>query len=184
MLTIIGGISRSGKSIAAAKFLQATHIPYIPLDSIVMGFTNGIPEYGVNDKQFPSEIAKGMWRFVRPMLENLIYVGKDFAVEGEAILPEHVKELAGRFPGKIKACFIGYCDAGVEQKVSEIKDHSYGKSDWLANEPDETIRRHVVDMIEYSKVIRDHCAEYRLRYFDTSRDFNRIIEEAVQYLVP
>jgi hypothetical protein len=100
VLYLIGGTSRSGKSLITRKLLKEKGIPYFPLDSVVMGFTHGIPEYGVHDKLFPEEIAKRMWPFVKAMCEYLIYVGKDYAVEGEALLPVNVSELMAQHGNK------------------------------------------------------------------------------------
>src|SRR5438067_1980290 len=117
MLYLIGGTSRSGKSLMTQKLLSEKGIPYLPLDSAVMGFTNGIPEYGVHDKLFPDEIAKRLWPFVKALCEDLIYVGKDYAVEGEALLPVNASELIARHTGQVKACFMGYCEIDKDQKL-------------------------------------------------------------------
>ena len=35
------------------------------VDAIMMGFTNGIPEYGIQDRLWPDEIAKN-GHFIKP----------------------------------------------------------------------------------------------------------------------
>jgi hypothetical protein len=67
MLYLIGGTSRSGKSIISRKLLTEKGIPYFPLDSVVMGFTNGMPELGIHDKLFPGEIARRTRKFVKAL---------------------------------------------------------------------------------------------------------------------
>ncbi|NHF57860.1 hypothetical protein FK220_000805 [Flavobacteriaceae bacterium TP-CH-4] len=57
MLYIISGSSRSGKTLMAKKILAEKGVSYLLLDWLVMGFTNGIPEYGIHDRLFPDEIA-------------------------------------------------------------------------------------------------------------------------------
>ena len=42
MLYILSGTSRSGKTMVAREFLKKTGIPYMSVDAIMMGFTNGI----------------------------------------------------------------------------------------------------------------------------------------------
>ena len=58
MLYILSGTSRSGKTTVARRFLTRTGIPYMSVDAIMMGFTNGIPEYGIHDRLWPNEIAE------------------------------------------------------------------------------------------------------------------------------
>lgn len=183
MLYLISGTSRSGKSIVSRRLLKEKGIPYMPLDSIVMGFTQGVPEYGVHDKLFPDEIARRMWRFVKPVCENLMFVGQDYTVEGEAFLPANIRELSDQQGGQIRTCFLGYCDMDVQRKVREIKTHSEGSNDWLVKESDDYIRDHVTNMLGYSKYIREECRIHRIAYFDVSRDFNGAMDEAVRYLL-
>ena len=87
MIYIISGTSRSGKSIIAQKFMQKRGIPYLSLDWLVMGFTNGIPEYGIHDKLWPDEIAERLWDYLKAMLESIIWSESDIVIEGEALLP-------------------------------------------------------------------------------------------------
>lgn len=182
MLYIISGASRSGKTIMAKKILAEKGISYLSLDWLVMGFTNGMPEYGIHDKLFPHEIAERAWSFFKAMLESMIYVEADCVVEGEAILPGLIVELREKYPDKLKICFIGYTEVSVEEKVKYIKNNSSGKNDWLTVNSDDYIMDHVNNMIAHSKNIKNSCQENNIKYFDTSKDFLSVIEEAIGYL--
>jgi len=172
MLYIISGTSRSGKTMISNKILDSKKISFLSLDWLVMGFTNGIPEYGISDKLFPDEIAKKMWNFTKSICENIIWLGIDYVIEGEA-----------KYPDKVRICFVGYTDINVNEKVSDIKAFSMGESDWLSNEPHAYIRSHINNMVIYSKMIRNECEKYRIKYFDTSNDFIRTIDIAFDYLI-
>ena len=183
MLYIISGSSRSGKTIMAKRILAKKGISYLSLDWLVMGFTNGIPEYGIHDKLFPNEIAKRSWSFLKAMLESMLYVEADCIIEGEAILPELIIELLDKYPNKLRICFVGYSYVTVENKVNDIKKNSLGKSDWLIDKSDKYIIDHVNNMIAHSKEIEKSCKENNMRYFDTSRNFEGEIENAIAYLL-
>jgi hypothetical protein len=183
MLYIISGSSRSGKTITAKKILAERGISYLSLDWLVMGFTNGIPEYGIHDKLFPDEIAKRSWSFLKAMLESMIYVEADCVIEGEALLPELIVELREKYPGKLRICFVGYTDVSVDEKVKEIKKYSCGKNDWLIEKSDEYIMDHVQNMIAHSIMIKKSCKENNMRYVDTSKDFMDVIEGTIEYLL-
>ena len=159
------------------RLLEEKGIPYLPLDAIVMGFANGMPECGIHDKLFPNEIARRMWEFVKALCENLIYLGKDYVVEGEAILPENAKDLLRAHENNMKACFLGYCETTPEQKVREIKTHKLDLDDWLLKESDAYISDHVANMIEHSKFLREECKTHAIPYFDVSQDFNPAINK-------
>ena len=72
--------------------MQQINIPYLSLDWLVMGFTNGIPEYGIHDKLWPDEIAEKMWDYLEAMLESMIWSGADVIIEGEDILPAMINK--------------------------------------------------------------------------------------------
>jgi len=183
MLYLISGASRSGKTIVAEKIFREHKIPYMSLDWLVMGFTNGIPEYGLHDKLFPDEIAQRLWSFLNAICESMVWSGIDYVIEGEAILPELIHGFLEQHPGKARICFLGYTDIDIGQKVKQIQEHSSGETDWLTEEPDEYIRQHVENMVNHSRLIKEDCEKTDLQYFDTSENFLAALEAATGYLI-
>ena len=183
MLFLVGGTSRSGKTLIARKILVDKRIPYLSLDWLMMGFNDGIPEYGIHHLLWPNEIAEKMAPFLLGMIDCMLVDGIDYVIEGEAILPQLAADLIEKNPGKVRAVFLGYTEINVEDKVGLVKKHGHGENDWLASQSDEYIRDHVRNMITYSKMIKDGCAKHGLPYFDTSEDFLGAIEAATGLLV-
>ncbi len=183
MLYIVSGASRTGKTIIAKKIMQRKKIPYISLDWIVMGFTNGLPEYGIHDKLWPDEIAEKLWCFLKAMLESMVWLKEEYIIEGEAMTPSLIKELLDKHPDNIRICFVGYTEVTIKEKVNSVKLHSAGKRDWLLKESEEYICNHIENMVTYSKRIREACVQHDIRYFDTSTKFIPVIEEATKYLL-
>lgn len=183
MLYLISGTSRSGKTIMARTLLAEHGLPYLSLDWLMMGFNDGIPEYGIHHLLWPHEIARKMWPFLSGMTANMIFDGMDYVIEGEAMLPELIAELVEKHPGKVKGVFVGYTDISVKDKVALVKKYSDGEDDWLTKESDNYIEDHIANMVGYSKTIKQECAKHSLPFFDTSRDFSAAIEAAAEYLV-
>ncbi len=183
MLYVISGSSRAGKTLMAKKLLSKKGLSFLSLDWLVMGFTNGIPEYGIHDKLFPDEIARRAWGFLRAMMESMIHVEEDCVIEGEALLPELIVELRDKFPDKLKICFLGYTDINPESKFKDIKEYGGEPNDWLSDKPDEYILDHVHNMIAHSKQIAASCKENGLQYFDTSKDFKGTLQKALAFLL-
>lgn len=183
MLYIVSGASRAGKSLIAERMLRQKGIPYMSLDWLVMGFTDGLPQYGLHDNLMPDEIAEKLWTFVRPICANMLWSGIDYVLEGEAILPHLVRELIDENPGKVEICFVGFTDIDIERKVLDVRQFSVGKGDWLIQEDDDYIRRHLKNMVRHSEMIKGGCEQYDLPYFDTSRDFLTTVEQATEYLL-
>jgi len=183
MIYIITGTSRSGKTLIAKKMMKQCEIPYMSLDWLVMGFTNGIPEYGIHDKLWPNEIAEKFWNFLKAMCENMIWTETNYIIEGEAVLPELIVELMKKYPDSVRVCFVGYSNVNIHEKVKDVYDYSQGENDWLTNEPKEYVESHISNMIDYSKGIEKACRKYGLRYFDTSKNFNQVLDDVIKYLL-
>ena len=166
-----------------AKRLAARKgIPYLSLDWIMMGFTNGIPEYGIHDKLFPDDIAQRLWSFLKAMLESMIGVETDCVIEGEAVLPKLIIELHREYPDHLRICFLGFTDVNVEEKLKEIRKFSNEKNDWLKDESDAYIKDHIKNMMAHSIMIKDSCEKYDLKYLDTSERFMDTLDDALVYM--
>ena len=183
MLYLVSGTSRSGKTLIARKILASKQIPYLSLDWLMMGFNEGIPEYGIHHLLWPNEIAEKMAPFLRGMIDSMLVDGMDYVIEGEAMLPQWVAELVEEYPDKIRAVFVGYTNIPVNDKVALVKKHSGGETDWLTCKSDEYIRDHIENMVGYSKMIQRECEVHGLPYFDTTDDFLRAIDDATSFLL-
>lgn len=183
MLYVISGSSRAGKTLIATELLKKRGLTYLSLDWLVMGFTNGMPEYGIHDKLMPDEIARRSWSFLRAMMESMIHVEADCVIEGEALLPELIAELKEKYPDKLRICFIGFTDVDPKMKFKDIKKYSLEQNDWLSDKSDEYILDHVQNMIGHSKKIAKACKQNDLEYFDTSKDFMGTLQKAIAFLL-
>ena len=183
MLFLVSGTSRSGKTLIAKRLLADKQIPYLSLDWLMMGFNDGIPEYGLHHLLWPNEIAEKMRPFLLGMVDSMLTDGIDYVIEGEAMLPHLVADLVEKNPDKIRAVFVGYTEINVEDKVALVREHSDGENDWLTGQSDEYVRDHIKNMIAYSKTIKKGCEKHGLPYFDTSEDFLGAIEAATDFLV-
>ena len=183
MLFLVSGASRSGKTQIARKILADKQIPYLSLDWLMMGFNDGIPEYGICHLLWPDEIARKMTPFLQGMIDCMLVDGMDYVIEGEAMLPRLIADLIEQRPDKVKAAFMGYTEIDVEDKVALVKKYSDGENDWLTDESDEYIRDHIGNMIGYSRTIKKECEKHGLPYFDTSEDFQGATEAATEFLV-
>ncbi len=183
MLYIVSGASRAGKTIIAKRISKQRGISYFSIDWLIMGFTNGIPEYGVHDMLMPDEIAKKSWSFLKAMLISMLQSKVDYIIEGEAILPELIIELTEKYPNKFKVCFLGFTDVDIDKKVNEIKNYSKEQKDWLSDKSDEYITDHVNNMISHSIKIGISCKAHNLTYFDTSKNFTKATQDAINYLL-
>ena len=149
----------------------------------MMGFNDGIPEYGIHHLLWPNEIAQKMWPFLQSMIDSMLVDGIDYLIEGEAVLPQLVADLVEKCPDRVRVVFIGYTEIDVNDKIALVRKHADAKNDWLMDNSDEYIRDHIENMIAYSKMIKTGCEKHGLPYFDTSEDFPAAIAAATELLI-
>lgn len=181
MIYIISGASRSGKTKIGTQLMKELNIPHIEIDNIMMSFFIGMPETTIHPEDWPHITAGKMKPFLEAYIKTSIEANKSLILEGEQFTPEHVKELLVNYKNSIKACFLGFTEISVEDKVSNIKTYAEA-NDWLMTFEEWYIDEHVNNMIEYSKKIKSECETIQVKYVDTSVDFTKKIEQALAYL--
>lgn len=181
MIYILGGASRSGKTLLARRAVTERGIPYFPLDALFGGLANGAPQLGVAYDSSFIERAEKMWPVVKPAFGFFFHEEEDFLIEGDTILPSQVHELISEGED-MACCFLGYTELTKEEKLELVRAHHQGSSDWTKGISDEEMLKHIDDMIVFSKYLRDECAKYDIKYFDISHDFEAPREQAFSYL--
>ena len=78
MLYIVGGPSRSGKSIIADRFLKSSQVPYISLDLLMMGLYKGLADFGVDPEAHPAAVAAKIWPVVRSVSVTILEDGLEY----------------------------------------------------------------------------------------------------------
>ena len=181
MLYVIGGASRSGKTLLARRVVDEKRIPYFPLDALFGALANGAPELGVAYKDSLIERPAKMWPISKPLFNVFLEEEGDYVIEGDSILPSQLKELMAA--GKpVRGCFLGYTELSAEEKLALVRTHHQGDIDWTRGIPDEDMRGLVTEMIAFSKYLEAECAQHGIRYFDISHDFEGVRDQAFEYL--
>lgn len=183
MLYIIGGVSRSGKSLLAHKILNENHIPFFPLDGLVGMLTHSAPEHGVKHQNDFIDKSEKTWKFSKELFTYLFKTQESYVVEGDCILPKQVHELQTKYPEKIKCCFMGYPLLTAQEKLQLIRTFHLGERDWTRKHDDEAMLEMLESMISYSKHLKDECEKYTIPFFDVSEDFQNAQMEAYGYLI-
>jgi hypothetical protein len=191
MILILGGPSRSGKTMLSRRLLKECGIPYFCLDVMVMGLTLGIPDLHIEPEAPYIPKAEKLWPFVKVMCETILDSQMDvqvsspaepYCLEGDLFLPKHAGELQQAFPGWVKSCFLGYADVDPFDKLTQIRSIGGGMNDWLKNFPDDYVLSLIKESIEFSIYLRDECRRLEIPYYDVSSDFMMGVNQAFQHL--
>jgi hypothetical protein len=183
MLYIIGGASRSGKTLLSKKIYDTKHIPYMPLDVLVGALNHAAPELGIHHNTPFLEKGMKSWKFTQYLIGHLFYMEDQYLVEGDCLLPEHAYQIAEEYNGNVKICFLGCAHVTPEEKLRQIRQYHAGDRDWTNKESDETLMWVIERIIDYSKFLEKECTKYKIRFFDVSHHFKEVHAEAYDWLM-
>ena len=183
MLYLVGGCSRSGKSLLAERMRMRHGIPWFPLDALKMGLYLGAPSLGVDPEDDDLETADRMWPFVKGVLEHLIFDGRDYLVEGDNLRPQTVARFIEEAESPVRACFLGYPQADIETKAAQVSQFAGPPNDWLHRTGPDNVRRYLEISRSLSRVLRDDCNRHGIPFVDTGDDFDRSIASAELVLI-
>jgi hypothetical protein len=183
MLYFVGGASRAGKSSLARKLLMQHYIPYFSVDMLMMGFVQGMPEFRL-DPDAPEVVrAEQLWPLLKQIAVSILeeeHTHPTYLLEGDELLPRHVSELAQGYPGKVRACFMGYTNISPEEKLQAVRRR---EADWMQSYTDEQVLAFLAGAVDFSHYLRQECTTYSLPYIDASADMCQAIETACNSLL-
>ncbi|HUO12532.1 MAG TPA: hypothetical protein VMU37_07225 [Caulobacteraceae bacterium] len=182
MLYLVGGASRAGKSSLAERMRIRHGVPWFPLDALKMSLFRGAPQLGVHPEHDDLETADLMWPFVRALLENLIFDGRDYLVEGVNLRPDTIATFRLEADTPVAALFLGYPDIDPHRKRRQIADGAGGYNDWLNRMGDDYIAEYIEESRQFSRRLQDDCARLDLPFIDTAGDLEAALDLAERTL--
>jgi len=182
LVILIGGATRSGKSILSRRLAANLGWPILSLDVLKMGLSRAVPSLGIDPASPSAAVGRVMWPLIRAMLENAVETASDYIFEGDMLLPHQVAELQATRTGEVVACFLGYRHLQPEQKLAAIRRYGGLPNDWLNEHDDRYILHEVRLGIAASDEVALDAERHGFLYFDGSAGFETMVDEAVANL--
>ncbi len=171
MLYLVGGASRSGKSILAETMCRGHGVPWFPLDALKMALHCGVPDFVVHPDDDDLATGDKMWPLTETLLDHLVFEGRDYLVEGVNLRPAAVAAYIADTDTPVRACFLGYPDVDLDTKAAAVADYAGPPTDWLMRTGVANVRRYLAVSRDLSRTLRDDCAGVGLPFVDTGTDF-------------
>lgn len=184
MIYIIGGITRSGKSLLARRLSKKYGVSYFNLDHLMMAMLEGPVDFEFQGETHDREKADKAWPFLQPFFKSIVEHELDgYVVEGALLRPNHAAKLMQQYDGKVKSCWMGYAKINEAQKVESIRDAHGLPGDWLKNADDDYVKMIAEYGINYSKEVQKECEALDIPFIDTSDDFEEALKSVENILI-
>lgn len=186
---IIMGTGRAGKT-TTSKMLKEKYKEYNLLhsDSVKWGIIRGQgkEEYYEThiDEQKEFEHSEMYQRILLEIFKSLCDKNKDknrypYILESGQLSPALVNELIN-FDNTCVVC-LGLGDFDVEDVINLCREHDV-PDDWSYNIPYEDLKSHAKKWIETNEEFKKDCSKYGIKYFDTTKDREKILNEVVDFI--
>lgn len=175
---IIAGASRSGKTTLALKLAKHGFVHY-KMDSIKRGIDDNFHEKMDDWREISPKMSHLIWRIIKDSETDQIK-GKEFYVIDTCHV--YPKDLYKKDMKDTIIIFLGYKDLDIYKKLEEMKKNDANYI-WSKNQSDEDNLYNLELGVPYSKSVYEECLKYEIKYFDTSENFNEVIDEAYHYLL-
>lgn len=186
---IIMGTGRAGKT-TTSKMLKEKYKEYNLLhsDSVKWGIIRGQgkEEYYETyiDEQKEFEHSEMYQRILLEIFKSLCDKNKDknrypYILESGQLSPALVNELIN-FDNTCVVC-LGLGDFDVEDVINLCRKHDV-PDDWSYNMPYEDLKSHAEKWIETNEEFKKDCPKYGIKYFDTTKDREKVLNEVVDFI--
>lgn len=177
---IIGGVSRSGKTILACRLSRELGLSHIPLDALVSSFGLVFPELNIHHTKVPYlETCSNLRPFIYQFIKDLEEEPLSFVIDGFHLLPEDVLNECP--PERFEILFIGYPSIDRQAKFENLRKFAT-PGDWTRDISDDDLMALVDEFIERGRFFKSECCRLGLRFLDVSQGFESVIYACVNEL--
>lgn len=178
---IILGAARAGKTTLASMLHKKYNYSIISIDSFVSALRDGFPSLGITHSNTENKF-KLLPPFIFSYMNKIMneYPEERFVLEGWHVFP---KDIIGLFCNMdVKIICLGYTKITCEEALHEIrKDET--KNSYTTKMTDDKVKDLILNHMNYSKILKKQCEENNIKYYDTSFDRKKVLEEAINYLL-
>ena len=106
MVILIGGVGCTGKTLLASQLMKEAHIPYFPLDHLMMGIYRGMPDCDFTPMDDQFVLGEKIWPIIKGMIMTNIENDHSIILEGFQLLPHLLKDFPSGYLENILPVFL------------------------------------------------------------------------------
>ena len=182
MLYLLGGAARSGKSIIARRVMAHYQLPFFSLDYLTKGMAQVWLQLQNDLDTDDATVGERIWPVVKSIATMMRRTHVHILLEGASLQPHQASELILAFPNQVRACFVGFADADITEKLQQVRQFGGQPDDWMAHWDDALVVQQLEHLKLVSRAIHAVCQQRHLPYFEISRQFEHTISAIVQHI--
>lgn len=183
MLYLIGGTSRSGKTTLAGLLLRRRRIPFLSVDVLKMALHDALPAAFPGPDHPHHDLAEAIRPIILAIGVHAVAQGLEYCLEGDLLVPGDVADLSRLYPGKVRACFLGYPTISTVEKLDLIESFPGQPNDWVNRDLDRAGKiAHIERMRLLGRELELSCRAAGVPFIDTSHAFESSLEHAYRRL--
>lgn len=178
---IILGAARSGKTTLAKILHEKYNYSIISIDSFVSALNDSFPTLGITHSNTADKF-KLLPPFVYSYMKKIIneYPNQRFVLEGWHVYPKDIQNL---FKNEdIKIICLGYTNANMDEVFKLLRENETENS-YTKRMTDERVKDLIKKHINYSAILKEQCIDNKIKFFDTSINREKVLGDAVEYLI-
>jgi len=183
VLYLIGGTSRSGKTMLAELLLRRCHVPFLSVDVLKMALHDVLPAAFPGPDHLRQELAEAIRPVIHAIGVHAVAQGQAYCLEGDLLVPGDVVDLSRLCPGEVRACFLGYITISTTEKLNLIEGFPGRLNDWVNRDLDRVGKiAHIEKMKLLGGELELSCRAAGVPFIDTSHAFEPSLEHAYRLL--
>jgi putative acetyltransferase len=172
MVILIGGATRTGKTLMAQRLMEKYGYPYTSVDHIKMGLYRGLKDDKYNPEQDYKLLAEELWPVVKGIIMTAIENKQNLILEGCYILPYMADDFTDEYRKEIIPFFILFSDEYIKTSYPVIFDNQ-SVIELRDGDDLEPMGR----LLELHDELRNMCIEAGADFIDIHQDYENEIKE-------
>ena len=170
-----------GKSVLAKKIMTEHHVPFVSTDALFWMLKKAAPEVRMHEDDGYAKKSERFYPFLREFILTTHYATGDYLIEGDAIHPKEVNQLASEEALKgidLRSVFLGFSQMSADHLLEHI-----GHNKWVADKTRLQLEELAEAVVSLSRHFEEECQRYNLKYVDLAGNFSGNLERAQSYLL-
>ncbi len=174
----IGGVARSGKGTLAEKIRKlCSEYNHISLDYITASLSHNFPETGIKSNVIIGDSSLKLALLLSNIMEIIDAKTEKFIIDSAHVMPEDIIKYLNK--EKWEIYYLGYPNTTVKEKVKVILEKD-NENDWTMKKTREELIYRIEKLIEISKNIEKQCKKFKIKFIDTSFNFDETINKIAE----